>query len=159
MAKQTINLGAAPTGAGGDTPRAAFIKAQANFDELYARDVQLGSAANANIGTAAGNVMGVGAFGIGSGSPTISTSMNEFITQCKIVTPSTQYGSNLAGFSYGTRLDLAYPGGTLGSQIMMGISPGNIIGFRSGDYANAPFSIIYHTGNTTRAADGTLKAI
>lgn len=36
MAKQTINLGVVPTGAGGDTNRAAFVKAQANFDELYA---------------------------------------------------------------------------------------------------------------------------
>ncbi|KJH75633.1 hypothetical protein [Pseudomonas sp. ES3-33] len=159
MAKQTILLGAAPTGVGGDTPRTAFTKAQQNFDELYARDAQLGSAANANIGTALGNVMAVGAFGIGSAAPAISTTMNEFVTQCKIVTPSTQYVSNLPGLSYGTRLDLAYPGSTLGSQIMMGISPGNIIGFRSGDYATAAFNIIYHTGNTTRAADGTLKAI
>lgn len=35
MAKQTINLGTAPTGVGGDTPRSAFTKAQSNFDELY----------------------------------------------------------------------------------------------------------------------------
>lgn len=35
MAKQTISLGTAPTGAGGDTPRSAFTKVQANFDELY----------------------------------------------------------------------------------------------------------------------------
>lgn len=35
MAKQTINLGTAPSGTGGDTPRSAFTKAQANFDELY----------------------------------------------------------------------------------------------------------------------------
>ena len=35
MAKQTINLGTAPTGAGGDTNRSAFVKAQANFDEIY----------------------------------------------------------------------------------------------------------------------------
>jgi hypothetical protein len=35
MAKQTINLGASPTGVGGDTPRSAFTKAQANFDEIY----------------------------------------------------------------------------------------------------------------------------
>jgi hypothetical protein len=35
MAKQTINLGTAPTGVGGDTPRSAFTKAQGNFDELY----------------------------------------------------------------------------------------------------------------------------
>ncbi len=36
MAKQTINLGTAPTGVGGDTPRSAFVKTQSNFDELYA---------------------------------------------------------------------------------------------------------------------------
>jgi hypothetical protein len=37
MAKQTINLGTAPDGKNGDTSRVAFVKAQANFDELYAR--------------------------------------------------------------------------------------------------------------------------
>lgn len=35
MAKQTINLGTAPTGVGGDTPRTAFTKTQGNFDEIY----------------------------------------------------------------------------------------------------------------------------
>lgn len=38
MAKQTINLGTAPSGSGGDTPRSAFTKAQSNFDELYTAD-------------------------------------------------------------------------------------------------------------------------
>lgn len=36
MSKQTINLGAAPTGIGGDTPRSAFQKSIENFTELYA---------------------------------------------------------------------------------------------------------------------------
>ena len=36
MSKQTIQLGTAPTGVGGDTPRSAFTKTQSNFDELYA---------------------------------------------------------------------------------------------------------------------------
>jgi hypothetical protein len=36
MSKQTINLGTTPNGAGGDTPRSAFTKVQANIDELYA---------------------------------------------------------------------------------------------------------------------------
>ncbi|WP_155740633.1 hypothetical protein [Pseudomonas fluorescens] len=36
MSKQTISLGTAPTGVGGDTPRSAFTKTQSNFDELYA---------------------------------------------------------------------------------------------------------------------------
>lgn len=35
MAKQVINLGAAPSGAGGDDRRSAWLKAIANFDELY----------------------------------------------------------------------------------------------------------------------------
>ncbi|HGM5580730.1 TPA: hypothetical protein ACKP22_002415 [Pseudomonas putida] len=35
MSLQNINLGTAPSGAGGDTPRSAFTKAQANFEELY----------------------------------------------------------------------------------------------------------------------------
>lgn len=35
MSKQTINLGTAPTGVGGDTPRSAFTKTQSNFDEIY----------------------------------------------------------------------------------------------------------------------------
>lgn len=45
MAKQTINLGTAPTGTGGDTPRSAFTKVQANFDELYSLAVQTNTAA------------------------------------------------------------------------------------------------------------------
>jgi hypothetical protein len=36
MAKQTLNLGTSPTGAGGDTPRSAFTKIEANFTDLYA---------------------------------------------------------------------------------------------------------------------------
>ena len=35
MAKQTINLGAAPTGAGGDTFRSAAQKMKGNTDEVY----------------------------------------------------------------------------------------------------------------------------
>lgn len=35
MAKQVINLGTAPSGAGGDDRRSAWLKAIANFDELY----------------------------------------------------------------------------------------------------------------------------
>lgn len=42
MAKQTINQGAAPTGAGGDTFRSGSAKLQANDDEIYS---QLGATA------------------------------------------------------------------------------------------------------------------
>lgn len=36
MAKQAISLGTAPSGAGGDTNRSGFTKANSNFNELYA---------------------------------------------------------------------------------------------------------------------------
>lgn len=71
MAKQTINPGTAPTGAGGDTFRSGSAKLQANDDEIYnylgdgVNLNKLGTAAFKNTGTQAGNVMEVGAFGFG----------------------------------------------------------------------------------------------
>lgn len=71
MAKQTINPGVAPTGAGGDTFRSGSAKLQANDDELYnylgdgTNLNKLGTAAFKNVGTQVGNVMEVGAFGLG----------------------------------------------------------------------------------------------
>lgn len=95
MAKQTINQGTAPTGAGGDTFRSGSAKLQANDDELYTAlganalgvlpsalpvnkggtgattagsarsNLGLGTAATRVVGTSTGNVMEVGAFGIG----------------------------------------------------------------------------------------------
>lgn len=71
MAKQTINQGTAPTGAGGDTFRTGSAKLQANDDEIYnylgdgTNLNKLGTAAFKNTGTQAGNVMEVGAFGLG----------------------------------------------------------------------------------------------
>ncbi|WP_216071544.1 phage tail protein [Acinetobacter haemolyticus] len=87
MAKQTINQGTAPTGAGGDTFRSGSAKLQANDDELYAQlgataqgvlpaalplnkggtgattaaaartNLELGSAATKTAGDSAGNVL------------------------------------------------------------------------------------------------------
>lgn len=71
MAKQTINPGVAPTGAGGDTFRSGSAKLQENDNEIYnylgdgTNLNKLGTAAFKNTGTQAGNVMEVGAFGLG----------------------------------------------------------------------------------------------
>ena len=83
MAKQTINQGTAPTGAGGDTFRTGSAKLQANDDEIYnylgdgTNLNKLGTAAFKNTGTQTGNVMEVGAFGVGKsillGSQKLST--------------------------------------------------------------------------------------
>ncbi|HHP7941592.1 TPA: hypothetical protein ACSIP7_003732, partial [Acinetobacter baumannii] len=55
---QTVNLGTAPTGAGGDTFRSTGAKVNENFTNNT-------HAASRYVGTAAGNVMEVGAFGLG----------------------------------------------------------------------------------------------
>ncbi|MDQ9037783.1 pyocin knob domain-containing protein [Acinetobacter seifertii] len=60
MTIQTVNLGTAPTGAGGDTFRSTGAKMNENFTNNT-------HAASRYVGTAAGNVMEVGAFGLGSG--------------------------------------------------------------------------------------------
>lgn len=62
MAIQRINLGAAPSGTGGDTNRSAFKKIDDNFTDSA-------NAASRLVGTAAGNVMEVGAFGLGANTP------------------------------------------------------------------------------------------
>lgn len=58
MTIQTVNLGSAPTGAGGDTFRSTGAKMNENFTNNT-------HAASRYVGTAAGNVMEVGAFGVG----------------------------------------------------------------------------------------------
>lgn len=58
MTIQTVNLGTAPTGAGGDTFRSTGAKVNENFTNNT-------HAASRYVGTAAGNVMEVGVFGFG----------------------------------------------------------------------------------------------
>ncbi len=68
MAKQTINLGTTPTGVGGDTPRSAFTKANANFDEIYSSFLQrsdiLGTVSQSN-GVPTGAVIETGSTATG----------------------------------------------------------------------------------------------
>lgn len=80
MAIQTANLGTAPSGAGGDTFRSAATKFNENFSNN-------GHAASRLVGAQAGNVMEVGAFGLGSTIPNIS------MTPSTIDTAPTQIAS------------------------------------------------------------------
>jgi len=195
MAKQVINLGASPSGAGGDDRRSAWVKARANFTELYnwisnlaqADDVAtalpaslpvakggtggttqaaarsglgLGDAATRNVGTAAGQVMGVGAGGLLGLPPSIPNFHNLGATEIR----SSAVASN------------SPPGGD-GYYSIFSVRPGvdsrwvtmlaqEVNGYRLAfktvavdQSAATQWSTIYHTNNTTRAADGTLKAI
>ncbi|MBD0446172.1 hypothetical protein HPQ31_17995 [Acinetobacter nosocomialis] len=71
MTIQTVNLGTAPTGAGGDTFRSTGAKMNENFTNNT-------HAASRYVGTAAGNVMEVGAYGLGGNSITYTGGVNGF---------------------------------------------------------------------------------
>lgn len=88
MTIQNVNLGSAPTGAGGDTFRSAAAKINENFSNNT-------HAASRQVGLGAGNVMAVGAFGLGA---TATSSPAENIHK---TLPNGFYGVNgLAGFPY-----------------------------------------------------------
>lgn len=158
MARQEINIGTAPTGAGGDTTRSGAVKINAMTAELYARDAQLGTAANANIGTAAGNVMEVGAGGWLGTSSENATTINDYKTGFKLIQPSTAGASDL-GYQYGGMLTLSYDASDYRiCQLFFGQVPGDDLKFRSGKAGTAQILKIYHTGNTTRGSGGVLSA-
>ncbi|HEE5581704.1 TPA: hypothetical protein R7O71_003202 [Acinetobacter baumannii] len=156
MTIQTVNLGTAPTGAGGDTFRSTGAKMNENFTNNT-------HAASRYVGTAAGNVMEVGAFGLGG-----------YMTQLSMPNDSTVLGS---GFYY-------YDIGTVGSSTWQQVET-NVFVLRS-SFSNLPrgFEIgvlpytnkfylrsnedggaawrvpvlIRHSGNTTIDANGFIKA-
>ncbi|WP_151765943.1 phage tail fiber protein [Acinetobacter colistiniresistens] len=74
MTIQTANLGTAPTGEGGDTFRSTAAKYNENFTNQT-------HAASRYVGTAAGNVMEVGAFGFGGAGTVVGNISN--ITEMK----------------------------------------------------------------------------
>lgn len=102
MTYQVINLGTAPTGAGGDTSRSANVKVNENFTNPQ-------HAASRTVGVDNGNVMEVGAFGLGSySSPTIPIEKQKNL-------PNGFYGaSGLLGFptQYGEMILLQQSGWT-----------------------------------------------
>lgn len=184
MAKQTINLGTAPSGAGGDTQRGAFARTQANFDELYAAlggdslppalpvarggtgaqtaegaraALGLGTGATVNTGDQPGQLMVVGAGGWLC--PSISDGRD-----LKIRRKTALYGSyngQNAPFSAVQVLSSEWgPDPRWQSQLALGIS-GNRAYFRSvipEVDGGTPWAELYHSGNTTRGSGGVLSA-
>ena len=70
MAITQVNLGSLPDGVGGDTPRSAMVKINANFSDSV-------NAASRLVGTATGNLIEVGAFGLGRDAVAI-TNVTDF---------------------------------------------------------------------------------
>ncbi|RUT38503.1 hypothetical protein [Acinetobacter baumannii] len=156
MTIQTVNLGTAPTGAGGDTFRSTGAKINENFTNNA-------HAASRYVGTAAGNVMEVGAFGLGG-----------YMTQLSMPNDSTVLGS---GFYY---YDIGSSGASTWQQVEtnvfvlrssflnlprgfeIGVRPyTNKFYLRSNEDGGAAWRVpvlIRHSGNTTIDANGFIKA-
>ncbi|NUL19828.1 hypothetical protein HUN27_23575, partial [Agrobacterium tumefaciens] len=156
MTIQTVNLGSAPTGAGGDTFRSTGAKINENFTNNA-------HAASRYVGTAAGNVMEVGAFGLGG-----------YMTQLSMPNDSTVLGS---GFYY---YDIGSSGASTWQQVEtnvfvlrssflnlprgfeIGVRPyTNKFYLRSNEDGGAAWRVpvlIRHSGNTTIDANGFIKA-
>ncbi|MCG6641491.1 hypothetical protein AB3Q14_19085 [Acinetobacter baumannii] len=156
MTIQTVNLGSAPTGAGGDTFRSTGAKINENFTNNA-------HAASRYVGTAAGNVMEVGAFGLGG-----------YMTQLSMPNDSTVLGS---GFYY---YDIGSSGASTWQQVEtnvfvlrssfsnlprgfeIGVLPyTNKFYLRSNEAGGEAWRVpvlIRHSGNTTIDANGFIKA-
>ena len=152
MAIQRINLGTAPSGTGGDTNRSAFTKIDGNFADTT-------NAASRLVGTAAGNVMQVGAFGLGTGVEVTDSIIPPKNGYCGWVSTNSADTSGVGGFKYG--INLAWSSSDHGAQILLGIGDTKEVGYRTWDGIARNWRIFrkfYHEGNTTKDTNGILKA-
>ena len=161
MAKQEINQGTAPTGAGGDTFRAGSAKLQANDDEIYnylgdgTNLNKLGTAAFKNTGAQAGNVMEVGVFGLGGNA--IPNSFNGEAGGSFLCNPST---TNQFLGRYSAGVNIPYISPNFGFQIGvidLDTSPSVAYRFKKNDYYTA-VQKLYGQYNTTIDSNGFIKA-
>ena len=160
MAKQTINQGTAPTGAGGDTFRTGSAKLQANDDEIYnylgdgTNLNKLGTAAFKNTGTQAGNVMEVGAFGLGENAVYVTNDTLLSALRKGFITignqPAIVYGQQY-GASYNGILRLPTAGQSEISVSRIHIADGTI-------GQNTDRIIVKTTANTQVDPNGFIKA-
>lgn len=154
MAIQRINLGTAPSGTGGDTNRSAFTKIDGNFADTT-------HAASRLVGTAAGNVMEVGAFGWGSGNSGLTFSVttdSELVSSLQEKTRLFKNNvANPATVQYGAGLYVK-PSDT-GFGITVGARGGGVRIFAH-DAANMATPVIYNlwtSRNTSVDPNGFIK--
>ena len=150
MAIQTVKTGAAVNDGTGDDTRTAFTKINQNFTDSA-------NAASRLVGTATGNVMEVGAFGLGSTNSSVQ------------IYESTTYKNNMF-FGAGCLLAKGYPVDyALGYQLnglnqwqsylIHDVVTGDIYtASRASPSAGLLFRKLYTTGNTTVDSNGLLKA-
>lgn len=120
----------------------------------------LGDAATKNVGASAGQVMGVGAGGLLGSAPSISNMHNVLNTEFR----SAAVASNQppGGDGYYNLMHIRAGVDTRWTTILAQEINGYRLAFKTVavDQSSATlWSVVYHSNNTTRAADGTLKAI
>lgn len=159
MTIQTINLGTAPSGAGGDTFRSTGTKVNENFTNNT-------HAASRLVGTAAGNVMEVGAFGLGPAGymPNIKadgvSQHNGFFGL--IAANDGSFPAGFDEFTKGVTWGHGVSSGSTQWQLLskIGSPTQSELYFRKKYGAAAwmaPVTIL-HTGNTTKDSNGFIKA-
>ena len=163
MARQEINLGALPNGAGGDTTRSANTKINDMTQELYAVAAGLGTAAGAtltvgNTDTTPGRALKTGDFGVGADSVPI-TDWNDAYDNFggAFIAGNASSPGGTGDWINATGLSLRLSG-LVGAQMMF-YNGENQLWFRTSFNGFLPWVKVYHTGNTTRMADNTLRAI
>ena len=158
MAIQTVNTGAAVNDGTGDDTRTCFTKINQNFTNNT-------HAASRQVGTAAGNVMEVGAFGLGRDAIAITTTTDftELMSKYSgVYKPSSNWSTTNAPHSNsGTALVLSNTGSISSALILpygkAGSNP-NAMSIISRYFAEAPIEQIVYTSknpiiaNTVNAA-------
>ena len=153
MAIQTVKTGAAVNDGTGDDARTAFTKINQNFTTNS-------HAASREVGTAAGNVMEVGAFGLGAAAPSIASATK--LAKGQFFTYQTKDNNDLSGapqFQIGLNLPWVDNGNSV--QMLFGLLGTNQFGIRWWDYNKNQYGTylkVYHTGNTTVDGNGFIKA-
>lgn len=144
MTIQTINLGHAPSGASGDTFRATGVKINENFSNPV-------HAASRQVGEKWGDVMAVGAFGLGG---QVSHSDQRY-----------WIGNGFKGFdnvknglpNVGQGISLGWESSVTEIVCLSGSYQNRML-FRTGVNQLAPWAEVRHTGNTAIDSNGFIKA-
>lgn len=123
--------------------RAVQVRAAQDLDDLAA---SLGTAARRDVGTDAGNVLEVGAFGWGTGVLEHAASLDRLHSSIAVVTPTT--AQPRAGVEYGSLLTVAYSAReNRAGQLLFSQIPTETLKFRSGPLGSTRWFDVWHTGN------------
>lgn len=152
MAIQTANLGTAPSGAGGDTFRSAATKFNENFTD-YAH------AASRLVGTQAGNVMEVGAFGLGGPAHMSSSLQSTNMVGGFYSWIGVETGDSTGVGAFQMVLNIPWIDGSHAFQLLSGLSDTRVFGYRRWGMSSGygTFQTIRTSENTTVDSNGFVK--